>query len=336
MTIRKAQLPRTSGILTFSGAQRATIEELEPGIVAVFGVPYESSSPTKLGPQDAPRAYRETSTYYAHHTKPAGDDLEVNTREKFANELFSRKFRDIGDLRVAHHDWDLTEGWLSDGVYQIVSRGAVPVGLGGDHFVTYGLIQGYKKAVTAKSGGSIGYIQFSSRLDLGASDPVWGEVWRGATVRRIIDSGIVRPENVVWIGANGYVRQEEWEYAKAVSANIFTVEDVHRKGIEEITARALEIAGKDCDGIYASVDMDVVDGGYVAMTGAPQLDGLRNVDMWNAMDVLATGKVGALDLCGLNPLIETMSLGKTGQRFGTHLVLRYAHPMVKKMAAATS
>ena len=307
-------------------------------MVAVFGVPYESSSPTKLGPQDAPRAYRETSNYYKHHTNPGAKDIDVNTRERFENELFSRKFRDIGDLRVAPHDWALTEGWISDPVHQIISRGAVPVGLGGDHFVTYGLIQGYKKAVANRGGGPsgtgrIGYIQFSSRLDLGSNDPVWGEVWRGATVSRIIDSGIVRPENVVWVGTNGYVRLEEWERAKAVSDNIFTVEDVQREGIETVTAKALEIAGDGCDEIYASVDMDVVDGGYVAMTGAPQLDGLRNVDMWNAMDVLAAGKVGALDLTGLNPLIETMGLGKTGQRFGTHLVLRYAHPMVKKLAS---
>ena len=301
-------------------------------MVAVFGVPYESSSPTKLGPQDAPRAYRETSNYYQHHTNPAAANIEVNTREKFQNELFYRKLRDIGDLQVAHHDWALTEDWISDAVHEITSRGAVPVGLGGDHFVTYGLIQGYRKAV---AGGNIGYIQFSSRLDLGGADPVWGEVWRGATVRRIIDSGIVRPENVVWVGTNGYVRLEEWERAKAVSDNIFTVEDVQREGIETITAKALEIAGEGCDAIYASVDIDVVDGGYVAMTGAPQLDGLRNVDVWNAMDVLAAGKVGAMDLCGLNPLVETMSLGKTGQRFGTHLVLRYAHPMVVKLASQT-
>ncbi len=329
MPIRKARLPRTSGILTFAGAQRATIEELEPGMVAVFGVPYESSSPTKLGPQDAPRAYRETSNYYLSSTDPGAQTIEVNTRERFENKLFSRKLRDIGDLRVAHHDWAMTEGWIGDAVHRIASRGAVPVGLGGDHFVTYGLIQGYKKAI---SGGNIGYIQFSSRLDMGGVDPVWGEVWRGATVRRIIDSGIARPENVVWIGANGYVRLEEWERANAFPDNIFTVEDVQRDGIEAVTTKALEIAGKGTDGIYASVDMDVVDGGYVAMTGAPQLDGLRNVDVWNAMDVLAAGKVGALDLCGLNPLIETMSLGKTGQRFGTHLVLRYAHATIKKLA----
>jgi hypothetical protein len=46
------------------------------------------------------------------------------------------------------------------------------------------------------------------------------------------------------------------------------------------------------------------------------------------MDVFARGPVGALDVCGLKPLVEVMGLGKTGQRFGAHLVLRFAYPKI--------
>ena len=169
-----------------------------------------------------------------------------------------------------------------------------------------------RRGAWRRAGGGVGYIQLSSRLDLGDEDPAYGRVWRGATVRRLLDAGAVRPENLVWIGTNGYVRLEEWELARTLGAPMFTPDDVRRRGIAAVATAALEIAGRGCDGVYVSVDMDVVDGGYVAMTGAPQLDGLRNDDVWRAMDVFARGPVGALDVCGLNPLVEVMSLGKTG------------------------
>src|SRR5207247_5687172 len=102
-----------------------------------------------------------------------------------------------------HVDWAETETILRNASRQIVGQGAIPVFLGGDHFVTYPLALGYRDAVLAAGGRGIGYIQFSSRLDLGDEDPAYGRVWRGATVRRLLDSRAVRSENVVWSGTKG-------------------------------------------------------------------------------------------------------------------------------------
>lgn len=329
MPIRKGPLVRTAGILTFARAPRGSIDRLEAGAVAIVGVPYETATPAKRGPLLAPRAYRESSIYYWGHTNAGGGALiEIDSRERVDPKVVHGKLRDLGDLSLSHVDWAETERLLRDACRRIVGQRAVPVFLGGDHFISYPLVLGYRDAVVAAGGRGVGYIQLSSRLDLGDEDPVYGRVWRGATVRRILDAGAVQPRNLVWIGTNGYVRLPEWELARTLDARLFTPDDVRRRGIEAAAAEAVEIAGRSCDGIYVSVDMDVVDGGYVAMTGIPQFDGLRNDDVWKAMDVFARAPVGALDLCGLNPLVEVMSLGKTGQRFGAHLVLRFAYPKI--------
>ena len=333
MPIRTGPQLRTAGILTFMRAPRGTIETLEPGMFAVVGVPYETSTPWKRGPLLAPRAYRETSLYYWAHAEPTEDaEIEIDSGQRVEPAVVHRTLRDLGDLPVSHVDWTQTEGLLRETSRRIVERRACPVFLGGDHIVTYPLALGYADAVRSSAGGGIGYIQISSRLDLAEEDPVYGRVWRGATVRRLLDSGAVRPENVAWIGASGYVRLEEWEHAQKLAGRVFTPEDVRQRGIAAVTAEAVAVAGNGCDGIYASVDVDAVDGGYVAMTGVPQLDGLRNVDVWEAMDVLGRAPVGALDLCGLNPLVEVMSLGKTGQRFGVHLILRFLYQRLFPMA----
>jgi arginase family enzyme len=326
MPIRTGPQLRTAGILTFLRARRGTVDGLEAGMVAVVGVPYETSTPWKRGPLLGPRAYRETSLYYWSHADAAGDaQIEIDSGQRVDPAMVHRALRDLGDVPVSHVDWGQTEGLLRETSRRIVERGAYPVFLGGDHFVTYPLALGYADAVRERAGGRIGYIQLSSRLDLADEDPVYGRVWRGATVRRLLDTGAVRPENVAWIGATGYVRLEEWDAVQKLDGRVFTSEDVRRRGIRAVTTEAVAIASNGCDGIYVSVDVDAVDGGYVAMTGVPQLDGLRNVDVWEAMDVLGRAPVGALDLCGLNPLIEVMSLGKTGQRFGVHLILRFVY-----------
>jgi arginase family enzyme len=333
MPIRSGPQLRTAGIVTFMRAPRGTVETLEPGMFAVVGVPYETSTPWKRGPLLAPRAYRETSLYYWGHSEPTdGAKIEIDSGQRVDPAVVHRVLRDLGDIRVSHVDWARTESLLRETSRRIVERRACPVFLGGDHFITHPLALGYADAVRSAAGRGIGYLQFSSRLDLAEEDPAYGRVWRGATVRRLLDSGAVRPENVAWIGTNGYVRLEEWEQVQKLGGRVFPPEEVRRRGIAAVVAEAVAIAGSGCDGIYASVDVDAVDGGYVAMTGVPQLDGLRNVDMWEAMDVLGRAPVGALDLCGLNPLVEVMSLGKTGQRFGVHLILRFLYqrlfPMV--------
>ena len=146
------------------------------------------------------------------------------------------------------------------------------------------------ESLRESGGGSVGYIQFSSRLDLGARDPVWGDVWRGATARRLLDSETVRPENMVFIGANGYVPLEQWQMAERLPAAVITAEQVRSRGIPDVISEALERASHNCSGVFVGIDIDVMDGGYVAMTGAPRFDGLRNVDLFEAMPLLARAR----------------------------------------------
>ncbi len=329
MPLRSDPLPRTAGILTFVRAPASTTADLEEGHVAVAGVPYDMSTTSRIGARFGPGAYRETSNYYAPHMESRDSGaVEINSRERVSPERVRESLRDLGDFTVYAIEWDKNRASLRESMYQIARTGALPVIMGGDHFITFPLMQGFKDAVLERGGSKIGYIQFSSQLDLGDEDPAWGRVWRGATARRILDGGMAEARNMVWVGTNGYIRSEQWEMARERGLNVFTLADVRSQGIEAVARQAAEIAGDGCDSIYLSVDLDVLDGGYVAGTAAPSFDGMRNIDLWEAMDVLTHCNVGALDLCGLNPNIEIDGLGKTGQRFGVHLILRFIYPRI--------
>ena len=318
MTIFTKDPTMISGIMTFLRAQQGDVEDLEDGIVAIAGVSYDLSCTSKIGSRFAPRAIRMTS-----RPRP-GAAVVINTAQRiFTPDVDELKIIDVGDLNVYPVDWDKTEAALRDAMRQMTLTGALPVILGGDHFITYPLVQGFGDAVAEGEGPSkkVGYIQFSSQLDLGDEDPVWGRVWRGATARRIIDTGAVDTRNMVWVGTNGYVREDQWTQAQQQGLNIFTLDDIRREGVVAIAERAAEIAGDGCDSIYLSVDFDVMDGGYSSMTGAPSFDGLRNVDLLKAIDVLRRAKIGAMDVVGVNPTVDLV--GIAGQNLAYWLVLRF-------------
>jgi arginase family enzyme len=315
----KPPYPDTPGILTFLGAPEGDVEQLREGMVAVAGVSYDLSTTGRIGARFAPRAYRETSQYYA--SAFAQDEMvEIITGDRMRR---SGRLRilDLGDLTVYPLDWPRTEVALREAMAKIASRGAAPLILGGDQLVSAPLVQGFAAAVRERTGRGVGYIQFSSQLDLGAADPVWGGVWRGTTARRILESGAVDAANMVWIGTNGYLRLEDWEFAKKNDLAVFTLESVRRHGIVEVVERAAETAGEGCAAIWVSVDFDVLDGGYVAMQSTPRFDGLTNTELLRAMDVLRRTKAGALALVGLTPTINMVSVA--GQRFGVWLVIRF-------------
>ena len=309
MPLRKDPLPRISGIMTFMRAPVGYVEDLKEGMVAVAAVSYDISSTGQLGARFGPITLRETSGYYGY----SGD-----------------KIVDLGNLNVTPLDWPKTATDLRRQMYEIARTGVTPIILGGDHFVTYPLVQGYSDAISERGSGKVGYIQYSSQLDLGEEDPQWGKVWRGATAKRVLDSGAVATRNMVWVGVHGYAPQGQMAMVDELDLNVFTLSDIRRDGIEQVTERAIELAGDGCDAIYVSVDVNAVDGVFVPGIDTPSFRGIRNIDLLTAVDILAKSKAGALDLVGLNPIIESIGQNETGERLGSLLVNRYVTPRIKE------
>ena len=112
MPIRRGPTPKTGGLLTFIGAPTGTIEELTLGMFGVFGVPYDVSAPDQLGPRLAPKAYRETSTYFQMMTAQDATLVEINSRLSTDTNLVRDRVRDLGDLPVSHVDWEILSSTL--------------------------------------------------------------------------------------------------------------------------------------------------------------------------------------------------------------------------------
>jgi arginase family enzyme len=272
MPIRTGPQLRTSGILTFMRAARGTVDTLEPGMLAIVGVPYETSTPWKRGPLIAPRAYRETSLYYWAHADPTEDvEVEIDSGQRIDPTVVHRVLRDLGDLRVSHVDWARTEGLLRETSRRIVERRTCPVFLGGDHFITYPLALGYADAVRS------------------AAD----------RARRISEIDVGSPANMFWIGIQGWVTEEQLRTIERNGRRVFTAIDVHELGPAEVARRAGERASAGCDYVYLSVDF--IDTGFFPATGSVVNDAITPGMLLQILEVLARYPVKAMDFVEVSP-----------------------------------
>jgi arginase family enzyme len=77
---------------------------------------------------------------------------------------------------------------------------------------------------------------------------------------------------------------------------------MRERGIEQAVADALEIAGRDVDSIYLTVDIDVCDNTAAPGTGYTNLGGLSSVEFLRALKALGRSeRIEAIDLVEVTP-----------------------------------
>jgi arginase family enzyme len=93
-------------------------------------------------------------------------------------------------------------------------------------------------------------------------------------MRRLIESGAARGDRFLQLGLRGYWPEPptlEWMAEQRMRS--FEMHEVGRRGIEDCLAEAFEIATDECEGVFLSVDIDVVDPGMAPGTGTPEAGG---------------------------------------------------------------
>ena len=298
-------LPSFAGIPTFLGAPQGTARELKPGSVAVLGAPRDATSGVREGARYGPRAIRKASVDFAYDLEASASNTLVDIETGKQLHIPSvGKLLDLGDVS----DYPMSPGRsaaaLRSAASRVVRRGAFPVVLGGDAFITYPLVQGVARGL-GEDVTSIGYIQVSSKLNLGDTHASLGKNWHGATARRIMESGLVKPSNMVYLGVTGYAAAKEWELARSTGMTMITVKALRESDTEQAAQRAQEVAGQGCEAIYLSVDIGAVDTGQAAGRGDVVIGGMVPRELLGLMRAFSgAGKIRAMDFVEVAPNVD--------------------------------
>ena len=130
-------------------------------------------------------------------------------------------------------------------------------------------------------------VHFDAHADTG--DTQFGSLYgHGTPMRRLIESGAVRGDRFLQIGLRGYWPEPEtldWMAARRMRS--FEMGEIVSRGLDDCLTEAFTIATSDCDSVFLSVDIDVVDPGMAPGTGTPEPGGFTARQLLDAVRRIA-------------------------------------------------
>ena len=188
---------------------------------------------------------------------------------------------------------------LEQAVQAICEAGGLPVILGGDHTIAWPDATG----VTRVTGwGRLSLIHFDAHADTG--DTQWGSLYgHGTPMRRLIESGAVRGDRFVQIGLRGYWPEPETlDWMAGQNMRSYEMTEIVTRGLDQCLTEAFATASDECEGVFLSVDVDVVEPGMAPGTGTPEPGGLTARQLLDSVRRIAMElPVAGLDVVEVSP-----------------------------------
>ena len=261
--------------LTFLGVDRCAMDD--PGSYAgadavVVGAPYDAGTSYRSGARFGPQAIR-MADYLPHDASRPHLALRVDP-------LRDLRVADVGDVEMPGVETEVALRRLEDVVHQVCATGAVPVVLGGDHTIALPDVTGVARHV---GWGRTSVVHFDAHADTG-QEQSGSLIGHGTPMRRLIESGACRGDRFLQLGLRGYwpgPSTLEWMAEQGMRS--FEMHEVGRRGLDDCLGEAFTIATDECEGVFLSVDIDVVDPGMAPGTGTPEAGGLTARQLLDAV-----------------------------------------------------
>lgn len=282
--------------------------------INLIGVPVNYGC-DKNGAQFGPKTFRENNIVdlireEGHDVHDMGDILIpiVSSEEKYAGHEKLKYLNPIVEYNNS----------LANAVHGALDEGALPFVLGGDHSLGMGSIAGASKHFK-----DLAVIWIDAHGDINTGDTSPSGNIHGMPLAASMNVGDpaltniyykgqkVKPENVYIIGGRD-IDPGEFELAKKVNLNFYTMQTVREKGLDNILNTIINKINKsNVDGVHLSFDIDALDKTIVPGTGTAVDEGFdldEGKDIFTSL--LGEGFVTSMDFVELNPVIDDED-GKT-------------------------
>lgn len=261
----------TSSPAVFSGLQKSFAE----ASYIILGVPFDVTSTYRTGARFAPLAIREASLNIEGHSFRSKHDIEnVN-------------LHDLGDLNVTSETQETLKR-LEHVTKEILTAKKTPVLIGGEHTITLGAARAMDK--------DFAIVDFDAHLDL--RDEYMNLKTSHTTFMRRINEQ-AKPSKIIEIGTRA-VCKEEINYAKRAGINFITTQQIREEGVAETSDMVNRLLG-NVKRIYLTVDLDVLDPGFVPAVQNPEPDGLCSHMFYDLLSMICDKRIVAFDVVEVSP-----------------------------------
>jgi agmatinase len=252
--------------------------------VAILGAPFDGGTQFRPGARFGPRAIREASTLFAFGHAGAYD------HEDDVTYLAGVKIADIGDADIVHTNTELSHANIELGVRKILSAGALPVVLGGDHSINIPCIRAFADQQP------VHLVQIDAHLDFvderhGVRNGHGNPMRRAAEQKHVTGLTQLGIRNVSSTARDGY------EAARGFGSDILSVRQVRALGTQQVLARIPQNVR-----YYLSIDIDAFDPSIAPGTGTPSHGGFTYYEVLDLVAGLAArGTIVGIDLVETAP-----------------------------------
>ncbi len=257
------------------------LPEFDEGNFRVLSIPWDDSSSYQKGASEAPSKIIKATDGYLYESLT--EDL-TDISEKYV-------YEDLGEIELEGEQFnDLIEK-VDKKVKKDYREDAVYLFLGGDHSITYPIMNAFEEYIS----DDFGIIQFDAHPDL--YDELDGDKYSHASpFRRIIEDGIIDSKNLIQIGIRASTKEQR-AYAQKNDIKQFSVNDISK-------LKNLDIGFKKA---YISIDLDVLDPAFAPGVGNPEPGGFSTrelIELVKSLDV----EVKAFDIVEYNPKKDTSKI----------------------------
>ncbi len=266
----------------------SNMNKLSVGCVALLGLPSDEGSSFKRGAAKAPGFIRQMF-HQGSSNLCAENGLDLSCEPRF---------QDMGDLDLAED----MRGRVTTAVTTLLEAGAHVLSLGGDHAVTFPIMQAIAKVM-----GPVNILHFDAHPDL--YDELDGNPFSHACpFARIMEAGLAK--RLIQVGIR--------------TLNDHQREQIARFGVEVFEARhwSPEVDLKLDGPLYISLDLDALDPAFAPGVSHQEPGGLSTRDILKVIQKIRVPIVGA-DVVELNPTLDVGNQTATvGFKFVKELAAR--------------
>ncbi len=277
------------GISTFGKRPVCTDWDKLEADVAVLGAPFDFGTQFRAGARFGPRAIREASTLFSFGHAGAYDHEDDATY--LPGDV---RIVDMGDADIVHTDTVKSHNNIEYGVRKILTAGALPVVLGGDHSVNIPCINAFSDQEPFH------LVQLDAHLDF-VDERHGVRFGHGNPMRRASEKSYVTGLSQFGIRNVSSTAKEGYADARSVGSDIQSVRQFRSHGSQAMAERVPEGAR-----VYVTIDIDGFDPSIAPGTGTPSHGGFLYYEVLEFLQALSKrNTIVGIDLVEVAPDYDT-------------------------------
>ncbi|MGO1117933.1 agmatinase [Rhodovibrionaceae bacterium A322] len=281
-----------SGVLSY--LRRKYSKDLTGAEVAIAGIPYDLAVTNRPGTRFGPRGIRAASANMAWE-RPYG--LPFNPLEELA-------IVDHGDADLDMHHPHLVPDQIADHAREILKHDVTMVSLGGDHFITYPLLQAH-----AEKHGELALLHFDAHTDTWEGEE--DDINHGTMFWHAARKGLVDPASSIQVGIRTHNPDE-------MGFEVLGAPKFHAQGVQATIEQIRKRIGDRK--VYLTFDIDCLDPAFAPGTGTPVSGGLTSADALAILRGLQGLNFVGMDLVEVAPAYD---IGEITSLAASHLVFEF-------------